>query len=1197
MPPTVFLALSLLLIGAAPVSAASTCLPLDPREPEGNFIVPGTLGDIVYRRVGGRDLALDAYVQKNDARRPLVLVVHGGGWSTGSRVAFVGQFLETLTGAGFNWASIDYRLGPPARAADAVDDLVAAIDFVTCHADALRTDPARIVLLGEDTGAALAVAAAARRPGVRALVLAGGRYAAEGSEAVAAALATPPAGGGPARLVIHGTDDREVPLAQAEAQCTGVRKAGGDCALLPVEGASHRPENWWPSQWGYKERMIAWLREKAGDPGSHTPYETRLRKRIVYDAARGLALDAWTPPGSGPFPVVIVVHGGGWEAGDRVTYVTPLLGVLSRAGIAWVSIDYRLTPAVRHPEQLQDLRTAIAWVKREGPSLRLDPGRVALLGESASGQMVAQVATEEASFAGVVSFYGVYDFAPMVSDASPRSLVARLFGKSALDDEARALMRKYSPLHGVHGKMPPILLIHGTNERLWEQGVAMAAALDKAGVAHELLRLEGAPHGVENWEGHPEWAHYKARLVAWLQDRFAAKPVTIGAVPHDVRHADGTAEGLPGLDVLELRRVDAAVYARTAAGAARWDGSRWQPAPWPAGEPAAAPPGVSPVRSARAKDGRIAIAAREGLYLSTSGRWSRLLPDDGRRSWALADVRAVAFDAGDRLWFAAPQGIGRFDGRWTLWAADEGLPYDDITAMAAAPDGRIWLATRRGAIRFDGHTWEYRQGRRWLPDDEVRDVVVDDAGQAFFATPRGVGRLARVALTLAEKARRFEAEIDRLHRRTPFGFVDSVRLPAPGDTRTGQQHDSDNDGLWTSMHGAAQAFAFGATRDPVHAHKARAAFDAMRFLRLVTQGGPNGAPPGFVARTILPGDGPDPNRHDSPEMDAKRRERDALWKTIVPRWPKSADGAWYWKSDTSSDELDGHYFFYAVYYDLVADTDAERARVREHVAAITDHLMANGFRLIDHDGRPTRWANFAPESLNHDPNWVEERGLNSGSILSYLRVAEHITGDARYAAAARGLIDRHAYAMNTLIAKSFAGVGAGNQSDDEMAFMNLWCLLRYERDERLRNIFAFAFYQRWLVEQPEHNPLFHALYASSVKDMTWRTPFETVPLDPAPSWRLELVDALRRYPLDRVNWQHENGHRRDVVPLPGPVDSAGRGMRRDGRALPLDERFVDKWNHDPWRLASGGDGRLLADGTSFLLPYYLARWAGFLAEE
>jgi alpha-L-fucosidase 2 len=513
-------------------AAPPACPPFIVGSPDGNFIVPGVQGRIVYRRVGGTELALDAYVQRGAGRRPAVVVVHGGGWTAGSRIAYVGQILEVLTRAGLNWVSVDYRLGDLARHADAVDDVRTAVAFVRCHADTLRIDPARIALLGEDAGAHLAaLAAASQPPGVRAAVLVGGFYDLAAAEALRTratthqlAQASVPARSVPDVLAVHGTADTEVPIAQAERWCAAVRTSGSRCDVLPVEGAIHRAENWRPAQWGYKARLAEWLSKRLGlDAPGHRPYESALRKDIVYEPARGLRLDAHVPAGDGPFPAVVVVHGGGWEAGDKVTYVTPVLEPLARAGLAWLSIDYRLTPDVRHPEQLGDLRAAIRYVRDNAPRLRIDPRRIALLGESASGQMVAQIATEDRSLAAVVSFYGVYDFLPMVTDAAPRSLLVRLFGLTTLDDPARETLRRYSPAHHVSKEMPPMLLIHGTDERLWAQGLAMRDRLAAAGVEHELYAVEGAPHGMENWEGRPEWSGYKKRMTEWLSARLSPR--------------------------------------------------------------------------------------------------------------------------------------------------------------------------------------------------------------------------------------------------------------------------------------------------------------------------------------------------------------------------------------------------------------------------------------------------------------------------------------------------------------------------------------------------------------------------------------------------------------------------------------------------------------------------------------------------
>lgn len=90
---------------------------------------------------------------------------------------------------------------------------------------------------------------------------------------------------------------------------------------------------------------------------------------------------------------------------------------------------------------------------------------------------------------------------------------------------------------------------------------------------------------------------------------------------------------------------------------------------------------------------------------------------------------------------------------------------------------------------------------------------------------------------------------------------------------------------------------------------------------------------------------------------------------------------------------------------MVAKTEAERAPVREHVRAMGDHFLAHGFNYVDHDGMPTRWGYFDPASLNHNHDFWGERGMNSLSILAYLKVVSHITGDPKYDQAARRLID------------------------------------------------------------------------------------------------------------------------------------------------------------------------------------------------
>lgn len=511
-------------LAAGVPAIAQPCPPLQVRNTAGNYIVPGVKGDIPY----SDGVALDAYIQRGDARRPSIVVIHGGGWTSGSRIAHVGQILELLTRAGYNWFSLDYRLGGLARHEDSLADLRAALAFIRCRSDDLGIDPGQLVLLGEDSGAHLAALLSSERPpGVVGTVLVGGFYDLGVLEDLASDLpSNARARASPARrvvpdmaptLVVHGGADGQVPPEQARRYCEEVVKRGGRCRYLEVAGASHRSENWWPRQWGYKDEIVQFVAALSSRPGiTHEARPGVIQKDILYSPAARLKLDAFVPRATNPVPAVIIVHGGGWEAGDKATYVTPMFEPLALGGLAWFSIDYRLTPAFTNDDQLEDVRQAIRFVRAEHARFNIDPARIFLLGESASGQIVALVAAEDRSIAGVVSFYGVYDLPSMVTDTSPRSLLVRLFRRTVLDDEARAVLREHSPFFRAHAKMPPVLLVNGTGERLWMQAQAFAKRLADLGVPHEVVALDGAPHGMENWEGHPKWLDYKRRVVEWI---------------------------------------------------------------------------------------------------------------------------------------------------------------------------------------------------------------------------------------------------------------------------------------------------------------------------------------------------------------------------------------------------------------------------------------------------------------------------------------------------------------------------------------------------------------------------------------------------------------------------------------------------------------------------------------------------------
>lgn len=651
---------------------------------------------------------------------------------------------------------------------------------------------------------------------------------------------------------------------------------------------------------------------------------------------------------------------------------------------------------------------------------------------------------------------------------------------------------------------------------------------------------------------------------------------------------------LPWSQVREVLRLSTSVLVATSNRIYRVADGQAAPLDWPIAER------IQQV--AGSASGRVVVASSDGLRERTADKWRSLeIRDEGGRAWGKQDVLGVAFDAQDRLWFATRAGASCETATgWRFFEGKDGLPWNDFTGLAADGAGNVWFATHLGIVRFNGAEWDYRQGPRWLPNDDVRQILVEPEGRVWCLTAKGIGALERRPMTLAEKALFFEDEIERYIQRTSFGFVAEAPLERPGAKETAHPQDSDNDGLWTAMYGAGECFAYGSTSDENARKRAKKAFDALRFLQSVTQGGSHSPPPGYIARTIRPSNWPDPNLGRM-ERDLADQKHDSLWKAYEPRWPKSADGRWFWKSDTSSDELDGHYFFYPLYYDLCADTEAEKDKVRDVVRGITDHLLTHNYTLVDHDGRPTRWAVYGPQYLNRHPLWWPERGLNSLSVLSYLAVAEHVTGDPKYATAAQELIDRHGYAHNAMYPKVQLGTGSGNQSDDEMAFMCYYNLLRYSKNESLKGMIRDSFYRYWINEWPEMNPFFNFAYAAQNLRATGSNPWGKFSLEPWAGWLDDAMSTLYGLPLDRLNWPHRNSHRLDLIRLTASQssdvsspDRHPRGYRRNGKVLPVSNRHFNHWNTDPWQLDYSGDGNELAAGTVYLLPYYLGVYHQFI---
>ena len=123
-------------------------------------------------------------------------------------------------------------------------------------------------------------------------------------------------------------------------------------------------------------------------------YNYERTKNIVYKEIDGesLKLDVYIPEGEGPFPAVVVVHGGAWRFGSK-GQLAMYARDLAKRGYVSFAINYRLAPQHKSPAQTEDCRDAVRWVRQNGHKYKADPKRIGAMGYSAGGHLVSMLAT------------------------------------------------------------------------------------------------------------------------------------------------------------------------------------------------------------------------------------------------------------------------------------------------------------------------------------------------------------------------------------------------------------------------------------------------------------------------------------------------------------------------------------------------------------------------------------------------------------------------------------------------------------------------------------------------------------------------------------------------------------------------------------------------------------------------------------
>ncbi|HHW96397.1 MAG: two-component regulator propeller domain-containing protein [Myxococcota bacterium] len=515
------------------------------------------------------------------------------------------------------------------------------------------------------------------------------------------------------------------------------------------------------------------------------------------------------------------------------------------------------------------------------------------------------------------------------------------------------------------------------------------------------------------------------------------------------------------------------------------------------------------------------------------------------------------------------------------------LPTGGITSISVSPDD-AWLALGHqiGATRIplkreiNVAAKDHFFSQRWLPDNTVNDVFEGADGTLWVATPAGLSALKTVERHLIDKAEYMFGEMDAHWRLGGFATAMARYTDAWSDEKL-PLRDDDNDGQWTQEAVGALCYAYATTGDERYYEAARKAITNMILLVNVPAKDfeDAGLGRGFVTRSVV--------RDDEGEVFTSKAER-SNWHLV-----DFEDGhQYYWKDDTSTDEITGHLFGFSLYYDLCAKDDAEREWVGEALGAIAGYIMRRGMKVVDLDGEMTSDGEMNPENLSIAVDGIEacfDRGhpvetcisayagggfLNSVEALALMLAAYHVTGNVDFWLQYDALIKVHRYdEVATFHESIFTWTESMtvNHCDHELGNLAFNTLLRYEADPVRRAHWIDQVLASWEYEEPTRNPL---------KTLTL-----AMILDEIPGME-NGVKTLVNYPEDLRDWGVDASHRKDYKQ--GGVDR--KDKPQFAAVPPHDEIAVQRWDDNPYRIVKDGTGQGRMAPHFWLLPYWGLRY-------
>lgn len=558
----------------------------------------------------------------------------------------------------------------------------------------------------------------------------------------------------------------------------------------------------------------------------------------------------------------------------------------------------------------------------------------------------------------------------------------------------------------------------------------------------------------------------------------------------------------------------------------------------------------------------------------------------------------------------------------------DGFPYplpsakSDYTCFAAGDDSVMWYGGKTGVTRYDpnGESLEdkimYFSAHRYLPHHAV-DAILADGKDLWALAGDKVSHIEMLTLTAEKKAEILLEETNN--------YVMRRGMVSQRDLREHRNYESrypyaacDNDGLFTSGYAVGEMFRYATLREKLGEDHPRVkdarknatkACEACLLLMYI-----HGRPEGFIARSYHVTGEPVPDDGIFYKREGKTahciettyaKENGRVGEEVPCDYPVPerlaalyrdlgyTDDDIYYKADTSSDEVTGHFLQMKFAHDFLAEGDPELDElIKDACKRTTLHIINHGFEFCESSGKPTTWAKWSKNYFENDPIGYVDAPLNSSEMLVYLKITMYITGE-------KGLWQE---TYDKLISEGYADLGPKHYDrfyqgamrekvnpeedlmygDNMLALMTYWMLCTLEDNEELLEKYRAAFRSWSGLILREHTPGYDFMYKLGVpdadidieKDAKWFTHFETN----------RLLASV-------------NSRRHDVAVKLGRNYDEKREYEISALLMP-NERHVSKYDRNPYDLFMGENrGTCIESCYIYTYAYWIGRYYGFIDEE